>query len=129
VGVRPHRLVAPRFACVGDAAVGMHPVTAHGYNLGLSGVQSLTNALIPVWEGGGDWGAASVLARYASAHHRHAWPLYQGTNAVVRLYTDNRPMSRLLRQAVLKGSARLPPLQALIVSQLTGRRPHWPRLF
>ena len=31
-----------------------------------------------------------------------------------------------LRRAVLAGSTRLPPLKALIVSQLTGRRPAWP---
>ncbi len=41
VGVRPHRLVAQRFACVGDAAVGMHPVTAHGFNFGLLGIGTL----------------------------------------------------------------------------------------
>ena len=64
-----------------------------------------------------------MLARYARAHHRHAWPIYQGTNAIVRLYTDARPLPRLLRQAVLAGAGRLPPLKAAIVSQLTGRRP------
>ncbi len=31
----------PRFALLGDAAVGMLPVTAHGFNLGLSGVEAL----------------------------------------------------------------------------------------
>ena len=31
-----------------------------------------------------------------------------------------------LRQAILAGSSRLPPLKAAIVSQLTGRRPAWP---
>ena len=44
----------------------------------------------------------------------------------MRLYTDTRPLPRLLRQAVLAGSSRLPPLKGLIVSQLTGRRPAWP---
>ncbi|MDO4231332.1 MAG: 5-demethoxyubiquinol-8 5-hydroxylase UbiM, partial [Lautropia sp.] len=42
VGVMPHRLVAQRFACVGDAAVGMHPVTAHGFNFGLLSVDTLS---------------------------------------------------------------------------------------
>ncbi len=45
VGVMPRRLVAPRFACVGDAAVGMHPVTAHGFNFGLLSVQTLAQEL------------------------------------------------------------------------------------
>jgi len=43
----------------------------------------------------------------------------------VRLYTDARPLPRLLRQAVLAGAGRLPPLKAAIVGQLTGRRPAW----
>ncbi len=41
VGVYPHCMVAKRFATVGDAAVGMHPVTAHGFNFGLRGVDTL----------------------------------------------------------------------------------------
>ena len=126
VAVYAHRFAATRCALLGDAAVGMHPVTAHGYNLGLAGVHSLTQALTAARARGADLGAASVLEPYARGHHRHAWPLYQGTNAIVRLYTDDRPLPKLLRQAILAGSSRLPPLKAAIVSQLTGRRPAWP---
>ncbi len=64
-----------------------------------------------------------MLASYARTHHRHAWPIYQGTNAIVRLFTDARPVQRLLRQLVLQGAHRLPPLQAAIVGQLTGKPP------
>lgn len=123
VAVYAHRFAAARCALLGDAAVGMHPVTAHGFNLGLAGVDSLTRALTEARGRGADIGAASVLERYARGHHRHAWPLYQGTNAVVRLYTDDRPLPRLLRQAVLAGASRLPPLKGAIVGQLTGRGP------
>ena len=31
------KFISNRFALIGDAAVGMHPVTAHGFNLGLYG--------------------------------------------------------------------------------------------
>lgn len=127
VAVYAHRFADQRCALVGDAAVGMHPVTAHGFNLGLASVRELTRALVAARDRGLDPGDAKMLQAYASAHHRHAWPLYQGTNAIVRLYTDERPLPRLLRQAVLGGARRLPPLKALIVSQLTGRRPAWPR--
>ena len=30
------KFISDRFALIGDAAVGMHPVTAHGFNLGLN---------------------------------------------------------------------------------------------
>ena len=128
VAVYAHRFSGPRCALLGDAAVGMHPVTAHGFNLGLAGVRTLTDALVQARARGQDIGAHDVLQRYARAHHLHAWPIFQGTNAIVRLYTDTRALPRLARRAVLGAAMRLPPLQAAIVGQLTGRRPAWPAL-
>ncbi|PIF92782.1 ubiquinone biosynthesis UbiH/UbiF/VisC/COQ6 family hydroxylase [Acidovorax sp. 62] len=125
VAVYAQRFTGPRCALLGDAAVGMHPVTAHGYNLGLAGVERLTQALVAARQRGQDWGDAAALAPYARAHHLHAWPIYQGTNAIVRLYTDARPLPRALRQLVLQGARRLPPLKAAIVAQLTGKAPRW----
>ena len=127
VAVYAQRFAGHRCALLGDAAVGMHPVTAHGYNLGLAGVERLTAALVSARQRGQDMGSADALAPYAQGHHRHAWPIYQGTNAIVRLYTDARPVPRLLRQLVLQGARRLPPLQAAIVGQLTGQPPQWMR--
>ena len=127
VAVYARQFSGPRCALLGDAAVGMHPVTAHGYNLGLSGVERLSQVLVQARQQGQDIGSASVLAGYARAQHQHAWPIYQGTNAIVRLYTDDRAPARLLRQLVLQGARHLPPLQAAIVSQLTGRAPAWLR--
>lgn len=124
VATYAHRFAGHRCALVGDAAVGMHPVTAHGYNLGLAGAERLARALAAARQAGRDIGTLDVLdAGYAQPQHRHAWPIYQGTNAIVRLYTDARPLPRLLRQAVLQGARHLPPLQAAIVGQLTGRAP------
>jgi len=128
VAVYAQRFAGHRCALLGDAAVGMHPVTAHGYNLGLAGVERLTAALVSARQRGQDIGSADALAPYAQGHHRHAWPIYQGTNAIVRLYTDARPVPRLLRQLVLQGARRLPPLQKAIVGQLTGQAPAWMRV-
>ncbi|CAN7438611.1 5-demethoxyubiquinol-8 5-hydroxylase UbiM [Acidovorax sp. LjRoot117] len=125
VAVYADRFAAQRCALLGDAAVGMHPVTAHGYNLGLAGVERLTTALQTARRQGRGIGDHRALAAYARAHHHHAWPIYEGTNAIVRLYTDARPLPRLLRQLVLQGARRLPPLQAAIVGQLTGKPPGW----
>lgn len=127
VAVYADRFAAHRCALLGDAAVGMHPVTAHGYNLGLAGVERLAAAVQAARSQGRDIGDSGVLAAYARAHHHHAWPIYEGTNAIVRLYTDARPLPRLLRQLVLQGARRLPPLQAAIVGQLTGKPPGWMR--
>ena len=128
VATYAQRFAGHRCALLGDAAVGMHPVTAHGFNLGLAGVERLTAAVLTARHQGRDIGHADALAAYAQAQHRHAWPIYEGTNAIVRLYTDARPVPRLLRQLVLQGARRLPPLQAAIVGQLTGKLPGWMRL-
>jgi ubiquinone biosynthesis UbiH/UbiF/VisC/COQ6 family hydroxylase len=128
VGVYARRFVAERFALIGDAAVGMHPVTAHGYNFGLYGVDALARALRrgrPAAAAGavapaGDPGAADALARYDAEHRRVTLPIYLGTNALVRLFTDDRLPARALRAAVLRVADRLPPVKAGITRQLTG---------
>lgn len=123
VATYAHRFSGERFALLGDAAVGMHPVTAHGFNLGLSGVERLTACIVSAHAAGQDWGKAAVLAPYAQGHHRHAWPIFQGTNTVVKLFTDARPVPRLVRTAIIEASRRIPPIKAAIVAQLTGRNP------
>jgi hypothetical protein len=43
-----------RFAAIGDAAVGMHPVTAHGFNLGLHSMQALSQVVLQAHRRGPD---------------------------------------------------------------------------
>ncbi|MGY6587863.1 MAG: 5-demethoxyubiquinol-8 5-hydroxylase UbiM [Wenzhouxiangella sp.] len=123
VGVWPDRLVAPGFAAIGDAAVGMHPVTAHGFNLGLAGVEILAESLQRSQNGGPFVARPSALAAYQRRHRRTALPMYLATSAVVGLYTRQGPMSSLLRRAALRGAHRLTPFRRLIASQLTGKSP------
>jgi len=125
VGVYAHHFVAPRFALVGDAAVGMHPVTAHGYNFGLYGVQVLARELAAARQGGRDLGALPALQAYEREHRRTTLPVYLGTNAVVSLFTDDRAPARLARRAVLTVAEKAPAISGLIKAaitrQLTGR--------
>lgn len=117
VAVYAQRFAAPRFALVGDAAVGMHPVTAHGYNFGLYGVEVLARELT---RASGDAATARALAAYEAEHRRVTWPVYTGTNAIVRLFTDDRAPARLLRGAVLRAAKALPPVRTMIARRLTG---------
>ncbi len=127
VAVYAHRFVAERFALVGDAAVGMHPVTAHGYNFGLRGAECLVSEIGRVADIGGDIGAREPLAAYDSAHRRATYPLYQATNAMVALYTDNRPLAHFAREGLLRLGNLLAPAKSLLVHKLTemeaGARP------
>ena len=120
VGVWPDRLTSERFACIGDAAVGMHPVTAHGFNLGLTGVDLLVDEIGKARIRDGDIASPRRLAAYAARHRAHSLPLYSATATVVGLYTSNQLPARLLRRAILRTANRLPPLRRAIARQLTG---------
>jgi ubiquinone biosynthesis UbiH/UbiF/VisC/COQ6 family hydroxylase len=119
VSVYADRFVAQRAALVGDAAVGMHPVTAHGFNLGLQGQAKLADAVLQAHAQGRDIGGEHVLRRYQRRHHAAALPIFAATRLVTRLYTDERPLARMLRGAVLRIADRLPPFRRAVAGQLT----------
>lgn len=119
VGVLAKQFVANRFALIGDAAVGMHPVTAHGYNLGLSGAVLLAGEVKSALQSGRDIGDTAGLKAYEAAHRRNVLPLYHGTNALVRLFTDTSLPARVLRDAALRVGSLLPPVKSRILRQLT----------
>lgn len=107
------RFVAMRAALVGDAAVGMHPVTAHGFNLGLSGTTRLADLVRRASGRSGHAGEARLLRRYEAGHRAATWPLYTATNAIVGLYTDERPGGRLARRLGI-GAARAAPVRRIV---------------
>ena len=113
------RFTAARTALVGDAAVGMHPVTAHGFNLGLQGAATLADVVLQAHRGGEDIGSDATLARYGRRHMSAAWPMYAATRLVVRVFTDDRTAARGVRSAILRISNRLPPLRRAIAARLT----------
>lgn len=121
VGVYAHRFAAPRFALVGDAAVGMHPVTAHGFNFGLRGITTLAGELRAAHAAGQDIAAPELLARYERAHRRATLPLYLATTFIARLYTTDHPPARLLRDAALRLAQNFPPFKRMVAATLSGR--------
>jgi ubiquinone biosynthesis UbiH/UbiF/VisC/COQ6 family hydroxylase len=116
------KFTAERFALIGDAAVGMHPVTAHGFNLGLKGQHILANQIKQAMKTGVDIGVNSVLAGYDRKHRMASKPLYMATNAIVQLYTNDRKIPKLLRKAVLRLGNHLTPARKIIMHQLTETR-------
>ncbi len=132
VGVHARKFYATRFALVGDAAVGMHPVTAHGYNLGLSGAELLATEVMAAKSRAVDIGATALLRRYQAKHMRKTIPIYRGTNGIVRFFTDDRLPVKLARKAVLRLSNNLPPIKGVIQHLLTqpgGRARRLPHRF
>jgi ubiquinone biosynthesis UbiH/UbiF/VisC/COQ6 family hydroxylase len=121
VGVHAKRFCTSRCALVGDAAVGMHPVTAHGYNLGLSGADRLARELRSAARECKDIGSYDVLRRYERKHLRNTRPIYHGTNEIVKFFTDDRPPAKLARKVALRLANNFPPVKHVIRNKLTER--------
>ena len=120
VGMIAQRFYGKRSALIGDAAVGMHPVTAHGFNLGLSSADLLAKLVLEAEQRGQDIGAASLLEKYSTKHMLHAQPIYHGTNMLLKLFTNETAPAKILRGLLLRASNNFPPLKKLITKQLTG---------
>ena len=113
------RFVGPRLALLGDAAVAMHPTTAHGFNVGLLGQDALARALRSAKDGGGkDPGDPASLRRYEAAHRAETRLFFTGAEAIMRLYAagDSLP-ARMLRDGALR-IGNLPPFRAVLKAQM-----------
>ena len=119
IGVHAKQFYTTRFALIGDAAVGMHPVTAHGFNLGLSGQVILSKEIKTALKKNKDIGSSQVLSHYQTKHMRVTKPLYLGTNAIVSLFTNDALPVKALRKAVLHFSNHFEPIKWLIKNKLT----------
>ncbi|MNT96373.1 hypothetical protein D3C72_2384500 [compost metagenome] len=70
---------------------------------------------------GADIAAAGMLGSYQRGHRLAARPLYEATNAIASLYTDDRRPARLLRAAGLRVAQGVAPFRQLIAAHLTQR--------
>jgi len=119
VAVHANRFAKDRFALLGDAAVGMHPVTAHGFNLGLRGQHTLANEIKSALKQEIDFGSFSVLERYQKQHMRVTRPMYIGTNEIVNLFTNDSVPAKFARDFALRFSNNFPPVKRMIERKLT----------
>ena len=71
---------------VGNAANGLHPVAAQGYNLGLRDVATLAEVIADTLREGVDIGAPAPLARYAAWRRRDQASVVAFTDGLIRLF-------------------------------------------
>jgi len=119
VGVHAQTFIADRFALIGDAAVGMHPVTAHGFNLGLRGQDILATLIKEALTHGQDIGSTSLLKLFEKKHINLTRLMFFGTNGIVALFTNDAPVIKQVRRFVLKFAEHFPPIKYLISNHLT----------
>lgn len=120
VSVFPNRMVSTRFATVGDAAVGMHPVTAHGFNFGLLSVETLAKEVIAAHRRQTDIASNEMLYRFEAAHRRATRPLYMMTRLIIEIYTRESGPAKLARKLILRLGDKLVPFKKSIAASLAG---------
>lgn len=122
------RFAAPHLALVGDAAHGVHPIAGQGLNLGLRDVGALAEVLCDARRRGEDIASAAVLARYQSWRRFDTTALAVVTDGVNRLFSNDNPALRLVRDLGMGAISSVPALRRGFMRQAAGLTGDLPRL-
>jgi 2-octaprenyl-6-methoxyphenol hydroxylase len=112
-----HRYVAARAALIGDAAHGVHPIHAQGFNMGVADIGVLAGLLVDTHARGRDLGAPSLLLAYERARWWDNERRLRLTDGLNRLFSTDLAPARLVRGAMLRALDTIPPLKALAVRE------------
>ncbi len=118
--IRPHTIVAPRVALVGDAAHVVHPLAGHGMNLGFADVADLLTA-VAAREDQRSIGDERVLARYARARKEDILLMQLATDGLARLFATNLEPVRIARNLGLNLLNKLPMLKRRLMAHAMGK--------
>lgn len=122
------RLIAPRFALVGDAAHGVHPIAGQGVNLALRDAAAMVEVLADAARLGIDFGNGTHLERYQRWRRFDSTmsaTLYDGLN---RTFAIDNMVLRAGRGAALGVLDRLPSLKDMIIAEAAGVTGDLPKL-
>ena len=121
-------MVGPRLALVGDAAHGLHPIAGQGLNFGLRDVAALAEVLIEAVRRGEDVASPLVLERYAQWRRFDTMTMALGTDSVNRLFSNDNPILRGLRDLGMGVVSAVPALRQGFMRQAAGLGGDLPRL-
>jgi 2-octaprenyl-6-methoxyphenol hydroxylase len=122
------RFVGERFALAGDAAHGIHPIAGQGLNLGFRDVAALAETIVEAHRLGLDIGALPVLERYQAWRRFDSFEMGVTTDVLNRLFSNDNPVLRLVRDVGLGLVDRLPPLKRMFIGEAAGEGGELPRL-
>lgn len=120
--------VAPRFALVGDAAHGIHPIAGQGLNLGLKDAAAFAETIVEADRLGQDIGALDVLERYQQWRRFDTVQMGVTTDVLNRLFSNDLGPVRQLRDIGLGLVDRMPRLKEFFIKQAAGLAGETPRL-
>ena len=122
-------LISRRSVLVGNAAHGLHPVAAQGFNLGMRDVAALCDYIA---DSRGEWrrdcGRAAVLENYAEWRRPDHEKLVRFTDGIVQLFGDSRPAVRFLRDLGMLGFDFIPGVRRIFAKHTMGLAGRLPRL-
>ncbi len=120
--------VRPRLALAGDAAHGIHPIAGQGLNLGFRDVAALAETIVEAHRLGLDIGSLTVLERYERWRRFDTFEMGMVTDGLNRLFSNDNPAVRLIRDVGLGIVDRLPVLKRMFISEAAGEGGELPRL-
>ena len=112
--------VSNRFALVGDAAHGIHPIAGQGLNLGFRDVAALSEVIVEADRLGQDFGTLDVLERYQQWRRFDTWLMGFTTDVLNRLFSNRSDALRLARSVGLGVVDRIPQLKQFFIGQAAG---------
>lgn len=112
--------IAPRFALIGDAAHGIHPIAGQGVNLGYRDVAVLSELLIEQRKLGLDLGSDVLLQRYQRWRKFDSVSMTASTDILNRLFSNDLPGMSLIRRAGLTAVNHMPPLKRFFMRHAMG---------
>jgi 2-octaprenyl-6-methoxyphenol hydroxylase len=122
------RYVAPRFALVGDAAHGVHPLAGQGLNLAFRDVAALAEVIAEAVRLGFDAGDAQALARYERWRRFDSAISAATFDGINRLFANDVTLLRSAREFGLGVVDRIPALKRFFVAEAAGLTGEAPRL-
>ncbi len=109
-----------RFALVGDAAHGIHPIAGQGFNLGVRDAAALAEILVEGKRAGLDIGRMQVLERYVRWRRFDNLMLSSFMDGLTRLFSNDVAPVRLARDAGFFLFNRIMPLKRLAMRHAMG---------
>jgi 2-octaprenyl-6-methoxyphenol hydroxylase len=120
--------VRPRFALLGDAAHGIHPIAGQGLNLGFRDAAALAETIVDAHRLGLDLGSLEVLRRYERWRRYDTWQMGVTTDVLNRLFSNDFAPLRAIRDIGLGMVDRLPRLKTMFIGEAAGFGGELPKL-
>ena len=120
--------IAPRVALVGDAAHAIHPIAGQGLNLGFKDAAALAETVVDAARLGLDPGTLDILERYERWRRFDTVQMGIVTDGLTRLFSNDNPALRILRDVGLGLVDRLPRLKESFIGAASDVGQAGPRL-